>query len=106
METPTEQTLETAKKFPWQWAVYLLCGVIIALFSYIVAGNRSDKLEAAELRHKYDSLQQDNVLYLRSAIKANAELETRKKLDKSKDSVFREKVVEPAKQLITDGKNQ
>lgn len=108
---PTITELENAKKFPWQWAVILLCGAVGFVFglynlriskSDATCQDRIERYSAAVARRdsaifywqtKYISLSNE-LLYKNNIIDRQQTV-----IDKT-DSVARRKLEKPAKQIV------
>jgi hypothetical protein len=102
MKTPNENQLKNFKQFPYQWAIIVLCGAIGVIFMLLQHDKERGQDNCFDLQRKYDSVQHDNVLYLRAAIAEKKEKETIKEIKEQKDSITHNKLVEPAKQVINN----
>ncbi|GAA4327417.1 hypothetical protein GCM10023149_30780 [Mucilaginibacter gynuensis] len=101
MNTPNDDELEKARKFPWQWLVFILFGVIGYLFKEYqvkdLVGDDGCKERVATLLKvipKKDSL----IGYWQS--KYLNEVESNMKYFKNLDSSNRQTLQEPAKALL------
>lgn len=100
MNTPNENDLKNLNKFPWQWALIVLCGVVAALFTLNQYNNQKGQDNCFDVSRKLDSVQHDNVLYLRAIIAAKKENNTYREIREQKDSITQTKLLEPAKKII------
>jgi cell division protein FtsL len=104
IETPTEEQLNNAKKFPWQWAVIILLCAVSTLFGLIIYNDR-ERITALtktlltkdsvinEWQSKYISLSNE-LLYKNNVIDRQNTV-----IDHT-DSVARKKLELPAKQIL------
>jgi hypothetical protein len=113
MSEPTTEQLENAKKFPWQWAIYILLAAISFLYAQNLlkdkksqdeCDNRSTTLQKAlskkdsaifDWQAKYINLSNE-LLY------KNNILDRQQQVIDNTDSIARKRFEKPAKQIVKD----
>ena len=104
IETPTEEQLEDAKKFPWQWAVIILLCAVSTLFGMIIYNDRERIAALNKALVTKDSIiynWQSKYLGLSNELlyKNNVIDRQNTVLDHT-DSVARKRLEKPAKQIV------
>ncbi len=111
METPSEEQLRTARRFPWQWAVYILMGVAGSLFTFFMLRvNKGDetceqrivnlqkaiaqqKAETGMWQGRYINLSTDLLI-------KNDIIDRQQTVINHTDSIARQRLEKPAKQIL------
>ncbi|WP_114937585.1 hypothetical protein [Mucilaginibacter endophyticus] len=111
MAEPTRRNLENAKKFSWQWAVYVLLGVISFLYGQVLLKEKNNedvwKERVANLRvinSKKDSIildwQSKYINLSTELLYKNNIIDRQNRVIQNTDSLVRKKFEKPAKQIV------
>lgn len=112
IETLTKEELENVKKFPWQWAIMVLCAAISTVFGlYVVSRNKEDEnceRHIANLRKvafRKDSIilewQTKYINLSTELLYKNNIIDRQNQVIQNTDSLARDKFEKKAKQIIT-----
>jgi len=105
LNTPSTEQLENVRKFPWQWVVIILCGVVAAIFGiYQLRISKSDDTCEQRVQNLMKvSLRKDSLIadWQTKYINLSNELLYKNNIIDRTDSITRKKLEKPAKQIVT-----
>lgn len=104
IETPTEEQLQQARKFPWQWAVIILLCAVSTLFGMVIYNDRERIAAVNRALSKKDSIIMDwQTKYIslsNELLYKNNVIDRQNTVIVHTDSVARIKLEKPAKQIL------
>ena len=104
IETPTEEQLQQARKFPWQWAVIILLCAVSTLFGMVIYNDRERIAAVNRALSKKDSIIMDwQTKYIslsNELLYKNNVIDRQNTVIVHTDSVARIKLERPAKQIL------
>lgn len=104
IDTPTEDQLQQARKFPWQWAVIILLCAVSSLFGMVIYNDRERISNMNKALSKKDSInfdwQSKYISLSNELLYKNNIIDRQKTVINHTDSVARKRLEIPAKQIV------
>lgn len=111
MPEPTKESLENARKFPWQWVVYILLGTVSFLYAQNVLKDKKSDDDCSQrvstlqkVASKKDSIildwQSKYINITNELLYKNNIIDRQQQVIDNTDSLTRTKLEKPAKQIV------